>query len=82
MAEAVRNLLLGELTQTRRKRLTTIYKQLQTIINASIATMNADVTAQLNDLAVYEADFNLRLLNGAVNVEFAAIAPAVVNSHG
>lgn len=78
MAEAVRNLLLGELSQTRRKRLTTIYNQLQTIINASIATMNADVTAQLNDLAVYEADFNLRLLNGAVNVEFAAIAPAVV----
>ena len=80
MAEAVRNLLLGELTQTRRKRLTTIYKQLQTIINASIATMNADVTAQLNDLAVYEADFNLRLLNGAVNVEFAAIQPSVIRA--
>jgi len=42
--------------------------------------MNADVTSQLNDLAVYESDFNLRLLNGAVNVEFAAIQPSVIRA--
>jgi len=80
MADAVRNLLLGELSQTRRKRLTTIYKQLQTIINASMAAMNTDVTAQLNELAVYESDFNLRLLNGAVSVEFAAIQPSIIRA--
>ena len=80
LAEDISETLLGTLSATRRKSLTKIYKQLRTIIGTSTAVMNEDVTKQMNELAIYEGDFNLRMMNGAVAVEFVAVQPAILEA--
>ena len=57
------------------QRLQTLARNVHTIVRASTKAAETNMTGRLTDIAEYEADFQKRLLESAVPVEFIASVP-------